>query len=101
MKDAQQPSRRQVLLTGTSLGLGSALGCESGSVPGAEPQAARGGMGTPGAAQPGTPPPRSSPAAEVTRNPDADTVLSLVKLGAPPWPTYDPFLFCVHHHDEY
>jgi redox-sensitive bicupin YhaK (pirin superfamily) len=59
------------LLAGTSLGLGSALGCESGTVPGAEP------------------------------HPDADPILSLVKLGAPPWPTFDPFLFCVHHHDAY
>ena len=22
-------------------------------------------------------------------------------LGAPPWPTWDPFLFCVHHLDAY
>jgi quercetin 2,3-dioxygenase len=22
-------------------------------------------------------------------------------LGAPPWPTFDPFLFCVHHNDAY
>jgi redox-sensitive bicupin YhaK (pirin superfamily) len=28
-------------------------------------------------------------------------VLQLVKLGAPPWPTFDPYLFCVHHHDMY
>jgi redox-sensitive bicupin YhaK (pirin superfamily) len=28
-------------------------------------------------------------------------VLSLLELGAPPWPTFDPFLFCVHHHDRY
>ena len=24
-----------------------------------------------------------------------------VPLGAPPWPTVDPFLFCVHHRDAY
>jgi redox-sensitive bicupin YhaK (pirin superfamily) len=96
----KQPSRRQVLLAGTSLGLG-ALGCESGSVPGAEPQRARGGVGTPGAAQPGTPPPRSSLSADGASSSNADPILSLVELGAPPWPTFDPFLFCVHHHDEY
>ena len=30
-----------------------------------------------------------------------DPVLQVVKLGNPPWPTVDPFLFCVHHHDAY
>lgn len=29
------------------------------------------------------------------------TVLSLSPLGAPPWGTADPFLFCVHHKDAY
>ena len=28
-------------------------------------------------------------------------VLQVVQLGAPPWPTLDPFLFCVHHVDAY
>lgn len=28
-------------------------------------------------------------------------LLSIIPLGAPPWPTFDPFLFCVHHDDEY
>src|SRR5437763_17024353 len=30
-----------------------------------------------------------------------DPVLQTVPLGAPPWPTIDPFLFCVHHLDAY
>ncbi|MEM9860747.1 MAG: pirin family protein [Myxococcota bacterium] len=30
-----------------------------------------------------------------------DPVLSVRRLGAPPWPTIDPFLFCVHHVDHY
>lgn len=30
-----------------------------------------------------------------------DPVIALVNLGAPPWPTLDPFLFCVHHLDRY
>lgn len=30
-----------------------------------------------------------------------DPVLSSGPLGAPPWPTRDPFLFCVHHDDAY
>ena len=28
-------------------------------------------------------------------------ILELVRLGPPPWPTLDPFLFCVHHLDHY
>jgi len=28
-------------------------------------------------------------------------VLEILRLGAPPWVTFDPFLFCVHHHDLY
>src|SRR3954469_23203180 len=31
----------------------------------------------------------------------ADVILQTVPLGAPPWPTADPFLFCVHHDDAY
>jgi redox-sensitive bicupin YhaK (pirin superfamily) len=30
-----------------------------------------------------------------------DVVLQTVELGDPPWPTIDPFLFCVHHVDDY
>jgi redox-sensitive bicupin YhaK (pirin superfamily) len=32
---------------------------------------------------------------------DEDALLSVGPLGAPPWPTRDPFLFCVHHDDLY
>ena len=28
-------------------------------------------------------------------------MLDVFPLGAPPWPTFDPFLFCVHHDDAY
>ena len=28
-------------------------------------------------------------------------ILNVQALGNPPWPTIDPFLFCVHHHDAY
>ncbi|HEU5084512.1 MAG TPA: pirin family protein [Acidimicrobiales bacterium] len=31
----------------------------------------------------------------------ASPILQTVRLGAPPWPTVDPFLFCVHHVDAY
>ncbi len=30
-----------------------------------------------------------------------DIVLAAGRLGPPPWPTLDPFLFCVHHRDDY
>ena len=30
-----------------------------------------------------------------------DIVRAVVPLGRPPWPTLDPFLFCVHHVDKY
>ena len=33
--------------------------------------------------------------------PMIDVVKKVVALGQPPWPTPDPFLFCVHHDDEY
>lgn len=28
-------------------------------------------------------------------------IIGTIHLGAPPWPTLDPFLFCVHHNDAY
>ena len=28
-------------------------------------------------------------------------ILGISQLGSPPWPTIDPFLFCVHHNDAY
>ena len=31
----------------------------------------------------------------------SDTIIQVFSLAGPPWPTVDPFLFCVHHHDEY
>lgn len=33
--------------------------------------------------------------------PSAAAVLAVRPLGAPPWETADPFLFCVHHDDAY
>jgi redox-sensitive bicupin YhaK (pirin superfamily) len=75
-------NRRALLLGGTSLGVGSALAaCQSGPAP--EPRA------TPGAA--------SAKHVAIA----GDAILELVPLGAPPWKTYDPFLFCVHHKDDY
>lgn len=31
----------------------------------------------------------------------SDAILETFRLGSPPWPTVDPFLFCVHHLDRY
>ena len=28
-------------------------------------------------------------------------ILGISQLGSPPWPTIDPFLFCVYHDDAY
>jgi len=30
-----------------------------------------------------------------------DSIIAVAQLGAPPWPTKDPFLFCVHHVDDF
>ena len=32
---------------------------------------------------------------------NSDAILTVAPLGNPPWPTLDPFLFCVHHDDRY
>lgn len=32
---------------------------------------------------------------------DQSAVFDVFALGEPPWPTFDPFLFCVHHSDDY
>jgi len=87
--DSGRLNRRKLLLAGTSLGLGSALpACESGATPSSEPVPRR--AATAGAAQ-----------KAVSNALPNDPVLGLVRLGAPPWPTFDPFLFCVHHRDHY
>lgn len=36
-----------------------------------------------------------------SNSPMTDAVMTVEPLGAPPWPTLDPFLFCVHHDDAY
>jgi quercetin 2,3-dioxygenase len=32
---------------------------------------------------------------------ETSPVLQTFELGSPPWTTFDPFLFCVHHNDDY
>jgi quercetin 2,3-dioxygenase len=93
--------RRKLLLAGTSLGLSTALpGCESGNIS-PEPQrrtpapTAKSATGMQNAAATAGKAEASSATAA------SGAILQLVKLGAPPWPTFDPFLFCVHHRDLY
>ena len=91
-------NRRALLVGGTSLGL-AALGCESGASPelSAERARAMGGAGAPA--------PTAVTSAVAKGGPNSSRpggpVLELVKLGPPPWKTFDPFLFCVHHRDDY
>jgi hypothetical protein len=89
-KDRALVNRRSLLLGGTSLGLGTALGaCESGAAPSIEPSADPARTLAHGA-------PKSGASAG-----QSDPVVELVRLGSPPWKTFDPFLFCVHHRDDY
>src|SRR4051812_7244199 len=79
--DRRPFNRRSLLLAGTSLGLGSALpGCESGATPGSV---------TPGGVTAKSEPTKQAGARPAGSAPN-DPVLGLVKLGAPPWPTFDP-----------
>jgi quercetin 2,3-dioxygenase len=41
------------------------------------------------------------PGTEEARLPMTDIVRNVLPLAGPPWPTPDPFLFCVHHEDAY
>ena len=43
----------------------------------------------------------SSPASSPAPPPSEPSILEQRALGAPPWVTLDPFLFCVHHDDAY
>jgi quercetin 2,3-dioxygenase len=92
--DTGKVNRRALLLGGGStLGLAALGGCQSGSTPGSAPLA----PGPSGEA-------RSAELHASLGSPkveSAPVVLELVKLGAPPWKTFDPFLFCVHHRDDY
>src|SRR5690606_4830448 len=44
---------------------------------------------------------RISKATLATRSAMADRIKDVFVLGSPPWRTMDPFLFCVHHRDQY
>ena len=53
--------------------------------------------------EPAAPAPTASPAAPTPPAPAPlpHPRVRLERLGAPPWPTADPFLFCVHHLDRF
>jgi quercetin 2,3-dioxygenase len=90
--DERELNRRALLTGGASLGISALAGCQSGPVPAA-----------PAAAGP-APDGRSARAAPLTGQVGADrgsVVLELIELGPPPWTTFDPFLFCVHHRDDF
>jgi redox-sensitive bicupin YhaK (pirin superfamily) len=84
-KDELELNRRALLVGGASLGLTALGACQSGPVPAsAEPRASH----------------QVASSQQATAKRDG-AVLELVKLGPPPWTTFDPFLFCVHHRDDY
>jgi redox-sensitive bicupin YhaK (pirin superfamily) len=45
--------------------------------------------------------PPEEPKMTAPPQPAVDPVVRVLPLGEPPWPTLDPFLFCVHHDDAY
>lgn len=80
MSRIRRVGRRELLIAGAGLGF-APLGCKKG-----EQRSTLGG-------------PKTEPrnASELS----SDVVVDLVPLGSPPWTTFDPFLFCVHHDDAY
>ena len=81
--------RRSVLLAlpAAGLSLGSSLtGCRTGDTT---------------ASQGATPAGVAIPSSRRHARPLSSGVLDVFALGSPPWPTFDPFLFCVHHDDAY
>jgi len=97
---APELNRRALLVGGTSLGLAALGGCESGRAP--EPVlSADPAQRAPVGARPALGGAPSSSAASPSHADASSAVLELVRLGAPPWKTFDPFLFCVHHRDDF
>jgi redox-sensitive bicupin YhaK (pirin superfamily) len=84
--------RRALLAGGASLGLG-VLGCQSGAAPS--------GAAVSGAAASGAVPARAAQGKPQALVRAQRVVLEQLRLGPPPWVTFDPFLFCVHHRDDF
>ena len=96
MTDEQRPAhdehelnRRALLVGGASLGLSALTACQSGAAPPAPATGAREQAST-----------RTQAGTALAATSGEGAVLEQVKLGAPPWKTFDPFLFCVHHRDR-
>lgn len=90
---------RRTLLAGlSSAGLTNAvtLGCNATPRPSAEPPSEPTPQNTPSAAAQAVRENHGSPSATSTA-----LIADSFVLGSPPWKTFDPFLFCVHHKDAY
>jgi quercetin 2,3-dioxygenase len=94
--------RRKALLGLSSLGVPAAAACgrKLDDAPGAvEARLVESAGGRPGAAAHNSGVNKGN---AVTANSALNNVkLETFVLGSPPWKTFDPFLFCVHHYDEY
>ncbi len=87
---ATKVERRALLLAlpTASLSLGSSLvACRNGEAPASRSSVVETHAVTPSQA--------AGPLASV------DSIADVFPLGSPPWRTFDPFLFCVHHDDAY
>src|SRR5690606_14167917 len=49
----------------------------------------------------GSQPPAPAALAKAPAASRGESPIQAFALGAPPWPTFDPFLFCVHHRDDF
>jgi redox-sensitive bicupin YhaK (pirin superfamily) len=90
--DQHELNRRALLVGGASLGLSALAACQSGPAPTAPSTGVRAQTSTQ---------PQAVAVPQVGSTASDGVVLEQVKLGAPPWKTFDPFLFCVHHRDAY
>ncbi len=83
---------RRTLLAGLSSSI--ALGCNRRAEPLSEQAPANAAQSSAGEVRPARP-----LAASAASSPAA--ISDTFALGSPPWKTFDPFLFCVHHNDGY
>lgn len=91
--------RRALIVGGSSLGLGTALAsCESGRAP---PEVVTRPSSARDAELPQTEPPPPGAAPRSASPTSASFELHPLPPAPTPWKTFDPFLFCVHHDDEY
>lgn len=91
-------NRRDALKLMAAAAAAAGAGCEPrGAREASSPRAVvpPASAGTPSPAAASTAPEAASEASGI------DPFVDMTTLGAPPWPTEDPFLFCVHHDDDY